>query len=271
MKTVVVVWKQRLVQPTTRRENMSFWGIGDLLRGVCGMFEACREMGYTMYVDMRHHPLGRLFKPIPHAHEAAVDSIKDSLSCNTFESNNAIKRFLSDKLRRSDLWCGFVWAGLYIFQKPLSEECKAFVRSILVPTDEYAAYIDAHLPTSEYNITHFRLGDATINSSSVTIPPSVLRLLEDSPSGTNILISDSDVLRKTALELHPAKYIALDTHTCHVGIETDIEKVKSTIVEFIAASRAKSINTFSVYSWISGFVNTVHMIYDVPLTAMKAR
>lgn len=270
MKTVVVVWKQRLVK-SNGRVDTSFWGFGDLLRGVCGMYELCRELGYTMYVDMRHHPLGQLFKPIPHAHERAVDSVKDRLTCNAFPSHSLMKRFLSDKLRRSDLWCGFVWAGLYIFEKPLSEECKAFVRSILVPTDEYAAYIDAHLPTGAYNITHFRMGDATINSTSVTIPPPVLRLLEDSPSGTNILISDSDVLKKAALELHPAKYVALDTQTCHVGVETDIEKVKSTIVEFIAASRAKSINTFSVYSWVSGFVNTIHMIYDVPLTAMKAR
>jgi|688.fasta_scaffold216348_2 hypothetical protein len=269
MKTIVIVWKQQLVRPNGSI-NTSYWGLGDLLRGVCGMYTVCNEMGYNLYVDMRHHPLGQLFKQISHPHETLVDSIKDTMSINTFESHDLIKTFLNNKFKDSDVWCGFMWAGLYIFEKPISEQCKKFIKSILIPTDDYNSYIDAHAPSYKYDIIHFRMGDTHIHSSSVSIPPHILRLLEVSSTSNNILVSDSHELKKCALRLYPTKYTILDTHSCHVGFESDIEKIKSTIFEFIVASRAESIKTFTVYSWISGFVNILHMIYDVPLIIMKA-
>jgi hypothetical protein len=265
MKTVIVVWKQHTIISKKIR-IAPYLGLGDLVRGLCGMLDVCDKLGYRLHVDMRYHPIGQLFKQQTHGFETLIDSMKDRIYMNEFHTRKMITTELITKLKHSHVWYGAAWCGLYIYEKPISEKSKKFIRELLTPTDDFNVYINTYIPTYEYNILHFRLGDKSIGSSCITISPQILAFLEKEISDTNFILSDSSAFKNKVCELYPEKYKMLDKQICHIGIETDIEKIKATILEFIIASRSKSIHTFSIYHWISGFTNTIHMIYDVPLT-----
>ena len=50
-----------------------------------------------------------------------------------------------------------------------------------------------------------------------------------------------------------------------------VETIKDTLFDFMLLSNAKFIKTHSVYGWISGFVQWVSHIFNVPLINIKSR
>ena len=63
-----------------------------------------------------------------------------------------------------------------------------------------------------------------------------------------------------------------DSEMCHLGnINTDIQiearrnQVRDTLFELFFIANAKSIKTYSVYPWTSGFVKMISLIYDIPI------
>ena len=53
----------------------------------------------------------------------------------------------------------------------------------------------------------------------------------------------------------------------HIGRSGDIEAIMNTLFEFIVLTRANSIKSYTIYRWVSGFVNIANYIYDIPLEA----
>jgi len=49
----------------------------------------------------------------------------------------------------------------------------------------------------------------------------------------------------------------LDTKVCHIGYNSCYEELRDTLVEFFMIMKSKRIRSFSVYSWLSGFVYTI--------------
>lgn len=268
MKTVIITWKQE-VKNLWRHGLHNYWGFGDMIRGVCGVFDVCEELGYTLYVDMRHHPIHHFFKNIEHGFESIIDENKEDIILDIFSSRNSIIEKLCNKFENSDIYFNAMWVDPYIFSNNISSKNKDFLKRILTPTDEFSEYIASRLPRHPYNILHFRLGDTCSSLQTIIDNNKYIHLMHQYGKPHDIVISDNNQLKHIVRETLSEIYSVTDNDQCHIGIETDLEKIKGTLYEFMLASRSIHINTYTVYSWISGFVHAIHHIYDVPIICMR--
>ena len=45
--------------------------------------------------------------------------------------------------------------------------------------------------------------------------------------------------------------------------------IRDTLIEFFLLKNANKITTYSIYDWVSGFVNWISKIYDIQLLSIK--
>jgi hypothetical protein len=62
-----------------------------------------------------------------------------------------------------------------------------------------------------------------------------------------------------------------DVTGSHIGYETTHAILKATIEDYQILMGATMIYTYSVYNWISGFVNWCSTAYGIPLINLKKR
>jgi len=155
------------------------------------------------------------------------------------------------------------------FDSKIMDETKIFMKSILIPNDNFKTYIDNtfnNFPFKQYSVIHYRLGD---NELVRNIQKKNFKLIEEhlriNSEKSDILLSDSalfkDYIKKQDLDI-----FMLNHPICHIGVSNDSVSIKNTLLELIILSRATSIKSYSVYTWISGFAYAVSKIYDIPLT-----
>jgi hypothetical protein len=83
----------------------------------------------------------------------------------------------------------------------------------------------------------------------------------------DILISDSVSFKNMINESN--NIFSFQGEIGHVGVHTDINAIKNTIFELILLSKAKSIRSYTVYGWMSGFVHAIHAIYEIPIMCQQ--
>ena len=114
---------------------------------------------------------------------------------------------------------------------------------------------------------HFRLGDEELVRQNVTQPTNeIVDKLMKNKENSDILLSDSEHFKKYVeknVDIH-----MFNTRTVHFGYQKRPSEMMDTLFEFFLLMNAKKIKTYSVYTWISGFVYWIHKIYDVPLERM---
>jgi hypothetical protein len=54
-----------------------------------------------------------------------------------------------------------------------------------------------------------------------------------------------------------------------MGFTNDEESIRDTLFEFFLASKSNKIKTYSAYTWTSGFMTAINLIYDIPIDIMK--
>lgn len=263
-KTVIIVWKQ-VVKNLKPTEKDNFWGFGDMIRGVCGIVDVCEELGILVFVDTRHHPVGSFFKYNTHTYEELIDNNIDNINIDLFNNRESIKTHLTNIFKTKDIYYNAIWVNPYIFTIKLSNYVKQFIKTVLTPTDTFQAYIDKHLPSYKYDIIHFRLGDKYFDSNDKSNFKDVMNKLQNTIGGGDILISDSKSFKDIVYKEMHDKIVISDIKPCHIGYEKDNYKIQETLYEYILLTKAQTIKTYSVYGWVSGFTNSIHKIYDVPL------
>jgi hypothetical protein len=114
---------------------------------------------------------------------------------------------------------------------------------------------------------HFRLGDEELVRQNITQHHNeIVDKLMKNKEKCDILLSDSEYFKK-----YVKKNIDINmfgTKTVHFGYQNRPSEIMDTLFEFFLLMNARKIKTYSVYTWISGFVYWVHKIYDVPLEQM---
>jgi hypothetical protein len=263
-KTVIIIWKQHVIN-----DKDSFWGFGDMLRGVCGVFDVCEALGYKLYIDMRHHPVHNFFQHIENGYESIIDTNINNIIIDTFNTRISIIDKLHSIFETSDVYYNAMWCHTYILDHVLSSSMKDFIGRLLTPTIDFRLYIDSMIPSESYNVLHFRLGDNHIASSTLTGYEQYVHLIERYARNGDVIISDNKRLKEIIRDIFHDKYKITNIEPCHIGTETDLEKIRGTLYEFILTSRAKHISTKTCYGWTSGFVHTIHRIFDVPMTCIR--
>jgi hypothetical protein len=221
-------------------------------------------MNFELIVDIQHHPISKFLKCTNTKYK---DFVNKNVNNIEFVMPGQVEKYIESNendvimLLTNDL-CD---------ESAIDDECKEFIKSIFMPTDFFKEYISIKMDDvsiDDYNIMHFRLGDNELVRQNVTQPNNeIVDKLIKRKENKDILISDSEHFKK-----YVEKNVDINmfnTRTVHFGYQKRPSEIMDTLFEFFLLMNARKIKTYSVYTWISGFVYWVHKIYDVPLEQMN--
>jgi hypothetical protein len=273
-RVVIMVWMQNLNA-----------GLGDMLRGTVYLHQLSQKMNFKLIVDTQLHPMSHMLGSRPHEYSNYVIENQSkiihaiNLDANNHLIVNSIQTHL--KLLHSDPIL-ITTNHNHNVSLALSHECKQFMRSMLVPNDEFKAYFNdtcnALKIPEHYSIIHVRLGDDDLVTRSFNIAnynklfDIVHKHLSTTPS--MFIITDSaqfkEYLKRTidpALNDRIIKTAPI--HLSYANAANNMKRIKETLFDFMLLTNATIIKTHSTYGWVSGFVQWVSCIFNVPLVNLK--
>jgi hypothetical protein len=126
------------------------------------------------------------------------------------------------------------------------------------------------LPKS-YSVLHVRVGDNYINSEIPTVKLNFYtELVKKHITTGDILCSDNAFLKRHIASVIPGIIVFVnDTHSGHVGRDNDKLTLKNTLDDLQIIIGAKTVYTYSEYTWVSGFVHWVTTCFDIPMIDVK--
>ena len=276
-KTVIMVWT-KTDSGTHPNGSIRTHGLGDLLRGTIYLHQQSVQFGFKLVVDMSLHPISQHL--IVHSHDYAQyvnENMHKMHVVHCHEPNKFIDIYKQTLNADEPL---LICTNMFC-NEPLSNECKRFMKSLLMPNEPFSTYM--HEQNALYNIAcpysimHIRLGDdeffenKAANGSNIATAAKIIR---EHAIPTDILMSNSFRF-KEYLKLWNVNIMMFNTRPMHLGElstmfpKNSADSFKETLYEFFTLGNAASIKTYSVYEWVSGFVKFVSIIYDIPLINLK--
>lgn len=269
---VIMVWKQHMNS-----------GFGDLLRGTIYLYKLSQHMNFELIVDTQLHPVSKLLVSRPHRYSNYVvehqSEINDAIT-QTGEYVQQLIRMNQAKSNGKPLLITTNFIDSYV-DAP-SNDCKHFMRAHLIPTHEFKRYFNerciAYHISKNYSIAHFRLGDEELNGNESNVEHYRQLCAEiDVHLATipNLYIMSDSFQFKTYLckKIRPELvHRIIPTKPIHLANpDVDIDKMRETMFDLMLLTNARIIKTHSRYHWVSGFVNWISHIFNVPVVDMKPK
>jgi hypothetical protein len=259
MKTqVILVWIQRT---TCKVEKglYPYFGLGDIIQGTIHLYQLSKLLDFVLWVDMSRHPLRHYLKPTSHPFAAFAAAHKEIPYIA--DASDYISK------RKSKIMCLF--SNKY-GTPSLTPDCKEFIRNLLTPNPVFAQKLDL----KPFHVLHFRLGDDALKSTQIQFRFSRLNptastfgelfyKVKKYADDDTVLLSDNQAFKDFVAKKHGVRMFP--TNIQHAGLSEDIG---DTLFEFLLMTRAVTIKTFTVYTWVSGFAKIAHCVYDVPLQSI---
>jgi hypothetical protein len=260
-KVVIQTWTQKVKNLQQTNEH-NFWGLGDIIRGTIKLFQLSKKMNFDLIVDIQHHPISKFFK-------CTNTKYKDLVKKHANNINFVFPGNVESYIEQSNHDIIILITNDSCDDNSIDNECKEFIKNIFTPNDFLREYIsikldEVDIERDRYNILHFRLGDEElVRKNMINVDNEIVEKLNKAKENNDVLLSDSEYFKKYVKEnTHIKMY---NTKIAHLGYQTHPSEMMDTLFEFFLLMNAKKIKTYSVYTWISGFVFWVHKIYDVPL------
>lgn len=262
----------------TSNDGRNFWGFGDMLRGTISIYKLAQELGTSFYLDTLDHPVAKFLKLCPKisGYDGLIKKAKNNIY--TFYKYSELQNFVKQNLITSN----FVAVHSNSIYKDknnvineehsnfLSKSDKTDLIKYFTPSDELEFAILEQLKKlpPKYNIIHFRIGDDFFDSK---IDKTKLEYLENIflkyYENCDVLLTDNQFFKQYLKNKHGC--LTLDTNIVHVGVSTNDNGIKDTLIEWFIQSKSSKIKTYSSYGWISGFVFWTHNLFEIPLINMK--
>lgn len=267
MKTLIHVWthqfnidKNHISKYNHLGETNFYFGIGDLIRSTIKLYYLSKKMNFNLYVDLQLHPISQFLTLPFNPFSQMVLENKDNVE---YVCYGAVEAYISNAQQNKIL---YILTNDF-YDGEVDDDCKEYIKSILQPNqemEEYVNYVIDSLHFKDYNIMHVRLGDDFFKKSKSDINmKEIMNIISKYKSEKDILITDTPYLKKEMF-INENIY-SLNTFVCHLGIETDSDKIRDTMLDFYLMTKASSIKTYCKIHEISGFVKWVSIIYNIDL------
>ena len=261
---VTQIWSQNVANLT--QTNLSnFWGLGDLIRGAANMHAACCEIGLEFELDYSRHPISNIFtyKSIPKEEQK-----EQKIIFLNFNSHIELIEHIKSAMASGD-GMEFMSNGYRTWNESYVEKFRDFIMPRLLLKKKYDLKANKLLPPHKsYDVLHFRLGDSHLIEGSVNLEKKIIKCLEKNITNNTFLITDSVALKKFAIANYNVDTLPISP--CHSGLNNGHDdQLFNTQLEFMLMGSAKSIKTYSVYSFVSGFAKAASFVYDIPLMNLK--
>lgn len=268
-KTIYLIWRN--MAPIDGNATIQA-GFGDKVRGAISLYQYCRTHKVNLKIDI-HQDTSRYFLKLPII-ETKYDN-KELLDIIAVDPKVLIDQFDSLLKEKDAIYCGCT-----AFPTEMTAEDKSFGKYLLQLKPEFKKEVDAtvaHLP-NDYGIKHYRFRDEIYSHDmdmSNNLFSQCFDNLKNTHKKTDVLMTNSPVFKKNAVEKLGIKTIECSgssEHECkiaHIGMNADYKSSKFSYIEFFCICRAKYIDTYSNYEWVSGFVRWPASIFDIPIHPIK--
>ncbi len=244
----------------------SFWGFGDILRGIIGMHQLSKKYNFDLIVDFSLHQIGKIIKSYNHKYYNKMLQEQEQVQ---FLLSHQMDSTINNNLINSINDVLFVTTNMDLnTYNSMDNHTRLFLNNILQFNDDFNKYVEEKMKRLQknYNVIHYRLGDDEIKNSNMNEEKyeRVYRHLLSIYNKNDIVISDSIMFKKYIASKN-SDILIEDTKIGHTGYEESLDAIKDTIYEFNLLKNAKLIKSYSTYGWISGFVQIVNKLFDVLL------
>lgn len=246
--------------------GVNMWGFGDLLRGAIAVYKYAKNNNFDFYIDMQHHILSKYLELPNNPHKDLIKKNKDNI--NFILSENFVS-FINNHHGDEPI---YLLTNL-VYNTPTNNNEKLYFRELLNPNQSLQKKIKdllLNVSSNNYEIVHCRLNDSEFTKPSQdNFYLDIYNKIKSKITKNTILLSNSQYFKNYMKKNYP-EINQFETKTIHIGNKSsNDEGLCDTLAEFFILSKAQKIYTYSVYSWISGFVKQVAEIYDVPVFNLK--
>jgi hypothetical protein len=260
-KTLCLVWRNM-------REGIEDRGIGDKIRGAIYCYRFCNQNGYKFKFDATEDLASNALKNVE---SDESDKIREK-DVHVLLDDIDFSKVVKELFMKNDTV--YIFTNKYIGIDTILPDENKFIKKLLEPTQDFEKLVNAKLNAlpDNYGVQHFRFDDSVFENDvnqSDEIFKKYDKILSDTYKKTDVLFTNSTNFKKHAIKKYGIATIMCGKDVCevgHVGLQrTFDEKAKNTFIEFFVLCRAKYINSYTTYGWISNFVSWPAKIYDIPL------
>lgn len=268
-KTIIHVWTQEFLE-LDGSQSKEFFGFGDLIRCSIELYKLCKYMNYNFIVDISLHPISQFYNEYKHEYSELILKNKDEIY---HISPNIMLRFISKEIKKKDViyfisnFCSSLSNPKFGETEIETKERTDYFKKIFTPNEEFMNYINENykdILNKNYKILHYRLEENYLLNKCQDDFDKFYKHLVNNYNDNYIFICNSTEFKKYIKNKNKNIKI-IDNEVCHIGKCKNKELLKYTLSELYILSKSKYIKSFSVYEWISGFVNHISKLYDIPL------
>ena len=263
MNTLVFVIKKNYHNKFQSKKG-NYWGIGDIIRSIYGVYKLSLKYNFKLIVDISHHPISKFLIHNDHEYSSKVNEIIDTIKFYRLDEIDIMKEFKDKKI----VFLG-LHSGLEAYESnEYHKEAQEFIKKILQPSKDFMIEFDRtnnKISFENLNIIHFRLGDEELVRDIVNTKyydvcySKIVKYKTDN----TLLFSDSSDFKKFIKNKDDIKM--LENEIGHIGYAKSNDAIKNTLIEYFLLTKASKIYTYTIYNWTSGFIKSVNKIYDVPI------
>ena len=236
-----------------RIKKYTYHGFGDYIRGTIYLYQALKEKNISLKVNFSNH------------------NISNFLVCDNHlsieECENVYYSFIDSN--EQDLYnYNHIFTNKFPISNHIDEGCQKFIiKNCLTPKISFEKKIlniknILNICDYNYSVIHIRVSDKEVyNEETLVNILSIILEIRKKNKEELVIMSSSD-LYLNYINLPFVKKTNLSA--VHVGTNTtDMKGCEDTMTEFMLMTTCKKIYQLSVYTWGSGFSDTIHKIYNV--------
>jgi len=274
MKTVIHVWthnfninNERLKKYNYLNETNFYFGLGDLIRSSIKLYELSKILNFNYIIDIQLHPISNFLNVVPHQYSEHVLKNKDNVD---YVCYGEVDDYIQSH-GNSDIM--LILTNDFYGDGKISDDCKRFIQNIFIPNNRFNQFIQNKLstiPFEHFNILHYRINDNSflgLPNSEESNYYTYLSHLRQYKEKNDILISDTKSLKKYVFMNDDI--FMFDTKVCHLGLSTDLDEIRDTLFELFLLINSKKIKTMCKIHTVSGFVQWIGKIYDIPVISLN--
>jgi hypothetical protein len=241
-------------------------GFGDYLRGSIGLAILAQEQGFSLKIDLSHHPVGAFLRD-----KRPPTALPGEVSEFFNERAHLLPEFVAHL--RDDASVSLTTNCCPDVGK-VTDAVRQLVRTQLSwdeSIESRAEEVQRNISEGTFAILHVRVADGRFHAWSAA-NGSLCRRIErhvlPAWRGRLAVLSNNQAVKKALSERYNLPFVSTDA--VHLGECNGLEsKIRDTLVDFAIMSRASTIFSYSEYSWDSGFSRWCACLYDVPFISMR--
>lgn len=241
-------------------------GFGDYLRGSIALAILAQEQGFSLEIDLSHHPAGAFLRDNrpPMASPGEVSEFFN-------ERAHLLPEFVAQLRDDESVW---LTTNCFPDMDKVTDAVRELVRSQLTWTSSIEASaedIRRQLSEEAFAILHIRVADEHFHARSVgmgSLCGHIEKHVLPNWRGRLLVLSNNQAVKRDLSRKYSLPVVT--TGAVHLGECNGLEsEIRDTLVDFAILSRASTIFSYSEYSWDSGFSRWCACLYDVPFISMR--